>query len=813
MLIAAIRLFMVIRFYFKHLSAIVCFAGCSCMLSASTPDRTRLPIPQEPYTNLIGPSYRNSTPQIHSPLKTPSGSPNILLILLDDAGYGQTSTFGAPIPTPTLDRLANGGLRFTRFHVTSLCSPSRAALLTGRNSHAVGMGIVTRYTTGFPGYDGSMPKSAAFISEILRQNGYATAAFGKWHLIPEWETGPNGPFDRWPTGQGFDYFYGFLHGETDQWQPILHEGTKLRAMDIPLGREGDYTLTENLADKTISWINQQKSVAPNQPFFAYFAPGGTHAPLQAPKAWIDKFKGKFDFGWDRYRELVFARQKELGVIPPDTALTPRPEGLPAWDSLSPDQKKISARLMEVFAAMMAQTDHEIGRIVEAVTATGQLDNTLIITIAGDNGASLQGDIEGKFSIQATGNGVREPTAYILGLIDEIGAKTSSPQYPAGWAWAGNTPFQWGKQFACHLGGTRAPVVIHWPSGIKKADGIRQQYHHLIDIAPTLLEAASIPAPTHVNGVTQQPLHGVSMLYTFDDAAAAERHTTQYYETFANRSIYHEGWIAGAGSGRVPWVKQGDFDFDKQSWELYDLTKDFSQSRDLAAEQPNRLALMQKLFESEAKRYNVLPLDPRSNERIDPALRTSTSATRNRSVYFGSGLHLYDGQAPAVRNTSHLITADIIVPQTGSDGVIVAAGGSQGGYALFVQEGQLHYTYNFVGQEHTRIAATEKLPFGPVTVSMRFNYDGGGRGKGGNALLSINGKLVAQKHIPRTAPTIFSWYETFDIGEDVGATVDDYPRLFPFQGTIKQVSVELFPEPKAKTAAPNSVGNSPAKKDQ
>ena len=800
------------RFNFIRLSTIIAGACCSILLNAATPDRTTLPIQPGPYTNSIGTSYRNSTPQIQPPIKTPADSPNILLILLDDAGYGQTGTFGAPIPTPTLDRLASGGLRYTRFHVTSLCSPSRAALLTGRNSHAVGMGIVTRYTTGFPGYDGSMPKSAAFISEMLRQNGYATAAFGKWHLIPEWETGPNGPFDHWPTGQGFDYFYGFLHGETDQWHPILHEGTKLRTMDIPVGRESDYTLTENLADKTISWINQQKSIAPNQPFFAYFAPGGTHAPLQAPKAWIEKFKGKFDLGWDRYRELVFARQKELGVIPPETALTPRPQGLPTWDSLSPDQKKIAARFMEVFAGLMAQTDHEIGRIVDAIAATAQLDNTIIIYIAGDNGASLEGDMQGKFSIQATGNGVRETTTNVLKRLDEIGSDTSSPQYPTGWAWAGNTPFQWGKQFASHLGGTRDPLVIYWPNRIKKAGGIRQQYHHLIDLAPTLLEAAGLPVPAEVNGVVQQPLHGVSMLYTFDDDAAAERHTTQYYETFANRSIYHEGWIAGARSGRVPWIKQGDFDFEQQPWELYNLSADYSQSHDLAAEQPNRLALMQKLFESEARRYNVLPLDPRSNERIDPALRTNINATRNRSIYFGSGLHLYDGQAPAVRNTSHLITADIVVPPSGSDGVIVASGGSQGGYSLFVAAGKLHYTYNFVGHEYTRIAAAENLPFGPVTVSMRFNYDGGGRGKGGNALLSINGKIVAQKHIPQTAPTIFSWYETFDIGEDVGSTVDVYPRLFPFQGTIKQLSVEVFPEPKTKTTAPISVEESQANKN-
>ena len=766
-------------------------------------ERTVLPLPSPAYSNKIGTSYRDSTPQIQATLSAPAGAPNILLILLDDAGYAQTSTFGAPIPTPTLDRLAAGGLRYTRFNVTSLCSPSRAALLTGRNSHSVGMGIVTRYSGGFPGYDGNMPKSAAFVSETLRQNGYSTAAFGKWHLIPEWETGPSGPFDHWPTSQGFDYFYGFLFGETDQWHPELHEGTKLTEMAIPAGREADYTLNENLADKAISWIGQQKSAAPNRPFFVYYAPGATHAPLQAPKKWIDQFKGQFDLGWDRYRELVFERQKKLGVIPSEAKITPRPAEIQAWDSLSPDQKKVSARMMEVFAGFMAQSDHEIGRVIDAISAMGQLDNTFVLYIAGDNGASLEGDQEGKFSIQATGNGVRETTAQMLSHLDELGSAASSPQYPAGWAWAGNTPFQWGKQFASHLGGTRDPLVVHWPSRIKSAGELRGQYHHLIDIAPTLLEAAGVPVPASVNGVAQKPLDGVSMLYSFNDASAAERHTTQYYETFANRSIYQDGWVAAARSGRVPWIKTGEFDFEKQPWELYQISQDYSQATDLAAAQPERLAAMQQLFLAEARKYQVLPLDPRSNERISPQLRPSLAPGRKVFTYYGSDLHLFDNLAPQVRNHSHTISADIVMPKEGGDGVIACAGGRMGGYALFVKGGHVHYTYNFAGQEWTDVVAPETLSPGPATVTLRFDYDGGGNGKGGHAALGVNGQTVAEKRVPRTAPTIFYWYETFDLGEDRGTPVGDYPRIFPFQGDIKKVTVEILDAGPSKSGAPKS----------
>jgi len=758
-------------------------------------DRTTLPIPAPVYTNAIGTTFRDSVPQVQPAVSAPAEAPNVVVILLDDAGYAQTSTYGAPIPTPTLDRLAAGGLRYTRFNVTSLCSPSRAALLTGRNSHAVNMGIVTRYSNGFPGYDGNMPKSAAFVSETLRQNGYSTAAFGKWHLVPEWETGPSGPFDHWPTGQGFDYFYGFLFGETDQWHPVLHEGTKLTTMAVPRGREHDYTLNENLADKAISWIGQQKSATPTRPFFVYYAPGATHAPVQAPKAWIDKFKGQFDSGWDRYRELVFARQKELGVIPQTAVLTPRPAGIAAWDSLSADQKKIAARMMEVYAGFMAQSDHEIGRVIDAIAAMGQLDNTLVMYIAGDNGASLQGDEIGEFSIQAGGNGAHEDVASLLRNLDELGSATSSPQYPTGWAWAGNTPFQLGKQYASHIGGTRAPFVVHWPRRITAAGEIRGQYHHLIDVLPTVLEAAGLPAPTSVNGVVQKPLDGVSMLYSFADPQAADRHTTQYYETFGNRSIYQDGWLAGARGGRLPWIRTGEPDPEKEPWELYNISVDYSQATNLAAAQPERLEAMKQRFLEEARKFQVLPLDPRSNERLSAQLRPTLNPGRTVYRFFGSDLHLYDNLAPPVRNQSHTITADIVVPADGGDGVVVAAGGHMGGYALYLRDGRVHYTYNFAGVERTRLASAATLPPGPAIITLRFDYDGGGNGKGGNAVLGVNGKTVAERRVPRTAPTIFYYYETFDLGEDVGSTVDDYPGPFRFRGTIKTVTVEVLKDDK------------------
>jgi arylsulfatase A-like enzyme len=785
--------------------------------AASTPrvdsalSRDILPVPPVPYTNQIDVDWRSSTPQSNQPLSPPAGAPNVLLILLDDAGYGQTSTFGSPISTPTLDRLAAHGLRYTRFHVTAICSPSRAALLTGRNSHSVGMGAVVQNSSDFPGYDGRIPKSAAFISETLRLNGYSTAAFGKWHLTPTAEMGPSGPFDRWPTGQGFDYFYGFLIGHASQWNPVLFEGTKPVTMQVPEGRQADYTLNEDMANKAIAWIQRVKSVEPARPFFAYYAPGATHAPLHAPQAWIDQFKGQFDMGWDRYREIVFQRQKELGVIPPDTELTPRPPEIPSWDSLSADERKISARLMEVFAGYLAQTDHEIGRIVDAIEASGQLDNTLIFYIAGDNGTSLQGGLTGIFNTTVHQNKVHEDPAELVQRLDELGSATSSPQYPVGWAWAGNTPFQWGKHIASHLGGTRDPLVVSWPAQIKDAGGLRSQFHHLIDVVPTILEAAQLPEPRSVNGVSQKPVEGVSMAYSFAEGETSERRTTQYFELYANRSIYHEGWMAVARSGKLPWMASGGEDFADQTWELYNLNEDYSERRDLAGAYPDRLRELQELFLSEAHKYQVLPMDWRSSGRSEAEDAVTLNDGLPRFTYYGAPLHLYSNLAPPVRNRSFTISADIQVPELDVDGVIVAEGGQFGGYSLFVTDGRINFTYNFLGKEKTTLRANEKLPVGSVNIGFRFDYEEGGRGKGGNATLLVDGKVQSTQHIRRTHPSGFEQYDRFDIGEDSGTQVGDYDRPFRFTGVIHKVVIDTAPDSSAP-AQPNSLIPTQSKTD-
>jgi arylsulfatase A-like enzyme len=760
--------------------------------AGAPPDRTVLPIPPTPYTNHIDVSYLDSVPQIHPLLSAPAGAPNILLILIDDAGYGQTSTFGAPIPTPTLDRLAANGLRYTRFHVAALCSPSRAALLTGRNHHSVGMGNLPSDGTGFPGYDGSIPRSAAFISETLRLNGYSTAAFGKWHLLADWERSPTGPFDHWPTSEGFEYYYGFLNGGTNQWHPALYEGTQPTVMRVPPGRQADYTLNVALADRAIAWIKEQKSTTPDRPFFVYYAPGATHSPLQAPKAWIDRFRGKFDLGWDRYREIVFERQKQLGVIPPESELTPRPPEIPAWDSLPPDKQKLAARMMEVFAGFMAQTDHEIGRVVDAIAATGQLNNTLIFYIAGDNGASLEGGMDGTFNPVTDENGVHESTAQMLAHLDDLGTASSAPLYPTGWAWAGCTPFQWGKQMASYLGGTRDPLVVHWPDRIKDKGGVRSQFHHLIDIAPTILEAAHLPEPVSVDGARQLPIEGVSMAYSFGDAAAPGRHVTQYFEMFANRGIYHDGWIAGARGGRLPWIPNVQSDFRTEPWELYDLNTDYTERRNLAAAHPGRLRELQDLFASEARKHQVFTLDPRDLERTPTSLRPSLNPNRTVFTYYAAPLSLYYSFAPAVANRSFTISAEVAVSKNGRDGVIFADGGRFGGHTLFVKDGRIHYTYNFVGKEVTVLASPDALPDGVDTIGLQLHYDGGGIGKGGTAVLTVNGRTVDEKRVPHTTPSRFSSDEPFDVGYDTLTPVGDYSSPFRFQGEIRKITFDVAP---------------------
>lgn len=714
--------------------------------------------------------------------------PNVLLVLLDDAGYGQTSTFGGLIPTPALDALAKNGLRFTRFHVAALCSPTRASLLTGRNHHAVGMGTITNWSTDAPGYSGSIPRSAAMVSEILRQHGYATSALGKWHLIPDPETTPAGPFDHWPTRQGFDYFYGFLGGEIDQWHPELVEGTLPVRMTPPVGRERDYTLNEDLANHARAWLFRQKSLAPDRPVFMYLAPGATHAPLQVPPRWSAPFRGTFDMGWDDYRRLVFERQKSLGVIPADAVLTPRPAEIPAWNALDADQKKVAARLMEVFAGFMAQVDHEIGRVIDAFRETGELENTLILYIAGDNGASLEGSLNGTANLMEVINGLQTPAADMLRRLDEIGGPASTPHYPVGWAWAGNTPFQWGKRIGSHLGGTRDPLVVSWPGHIADVGATRWQYTHVTDIFPTILEAANIAPPRTVGGVDQQRVDGVSFLDALANASAPERHTQQYFEMHGNRSIYSDGWIAAQRSGMLAWTSAPPATLP---WELYDIAHDYSESRNLAGEQPERLESLKRMFDEAAERNKVFPIDPRVAERVHR--NPPPPGGREFYTFYAGATHLFDATAPGTRNRTHTLTAYVDIPAGGANGVLVADGGLAAGYALYVKDGRPAYTYNYFRREVTTIAAPQALQPGKARIDLHFAYDGGGEGRGATVTLSVDGTKVAEARLARTVPRIYSYDETFDVGEDSSTPVGPYAAPFAFTGAIDRIELRAAAE--------------------
>src|SRR6266702_693290 len=769
-----------------HVTCTLATASLFCVAHtgwAQEPDRTVLPIAPPPFRGTVGTTYKESVPSPIPPLRAPVGAPNVLVVLLDDEGYGQSGTFGGLIPTPTLDRLAAGGLRYTRFHVTALCSPTRSALLTGRNNHAVSMGTIANWSTDEPGYTGSIPKSAAMLPEVLRENGYATSAFGKWHLIPEPEVTLAGPFDHWPTHQGFDYYYGFIDAETNQWFPELTVGTQPIEMVAPPGRKGDYTLNEDLANKAIDWIKAEKSLAPEKPFFIYYAPGASHAPLQAPRAWVDKFKGQFDMGWDRYREIVLERQKKLGVVPQDTKLTLRPAEIPAWDSLSADQKKVAARLMEVYAGFTAQSDHEIGRVIDAIGGLGQLDNTLIVYIAGDNGASLEGGLYGTSNAMAQVNGEAQGTAEALAVLDDLGEPKTTPHYPVGWAWAGNAPFQWGKRIGSHLGGTRDPMVVYWPGKIKDAGGLRSQFEDVTDVAPTILEAAGIPEPVEVNGVKQQRVDGMSMLATFASATVPSRRTTQYFELMGNRAIYHDERMASARRGLLPWVYAGSpEDMMRQPWELYDLSKDYSEANNLAGQYPGKLKQMQAIFDDEAKKNQVYPLDPRMSGR-------GFHVPAGHYTYYTATGHLYNELTPPFETKSHTITAYVEIPKQGADGVLAAVGGEGGGFSLFVKDGRPTYTYNFF-RHGTTVVAPNALPAGPAKIVLELTYDGVGIGKTAVATLSVNDRKVGTAQIAQTVPNVFSFEETFDVGEDSASPVGDYESPFRFTGMIDRIDVDF-----------------------
>ncbi|MBV8153460.1 MAG: arylsulfatase, partial [Candidatus Eremiobacteraeota bacterium] len=731
------------------------------------------------------------------PLRPPKEAPNVLIILIDDAGYGASTTFGGPCASPTAERLAANGVRYTRFHTTALCSPTRAALLSGRNHHTVGMGGITEIATSAPGYNSRRPNSMSPLPEILRLNGYSTAQFGKCHEVPVWEASPVGPFDRWPTGSGFEYFYGFVAGETNQWYPAIHEGTKL--VEPPKTPEEGYHFMEDMTDRAIAWVRQQRLLAGDKPFFMYFAPGATHAPHHVPKEWADKYKGKFDQGWDKVREETFARQKKLGVIPQDCDLTERPKEIPSWDSHSPEFQRVLAREMEVYAGFFEYADHHIGRLIDALDDIKALDNTLIYYIIGDNGASGEGTPKGTFNECIPFNGMfeLETVEFLTERIDKLGGPESYNHYAVGWAHAMDTPYQWTKQVASHWGGTRNGAIVHWPKGIKAKGEIRHQFHHVIDVAPSILEAAQLTEPYSVNGVGQVPMQGVSMGYSFDDAGAGERRETQYFEMFGNRGIYHKGWTAVTRHS-TPWILTGDKPpFDDDVWELYDTTKDWSQAHDLAREMPDKLHELQRLWIIEATRNGVLPMDDRTAERFNSDIAGRPVLIKGNTQVLAAGMGgLNENGIVNVKNKSHSITSELLVPDgVTPNGVIISQGGIGGGWMFYVKDGTLKYFYNFVGLKHFVVQANEQLTAGKHQVRMEFAYDGGGLAKGANVTLYIDGKAVGQGRIDQSVPMVFSADETSDVGVKHGSpmTPEMPPGKNAFNGDIIGVVIEATGE--------------------
>jgi arylsulfatase A-like enzyme len=752
---------------------------------------TVLPRPDFRFPGNIGRTILDSDlPQFPQPVEAPKGAPNVVLIMLDDTGFGQYSTFGGGIPSPTIQKLADQGLRYNCFHTTALCSPTRAALLTGRNHHSAASGVITETATGYDGYTGVIPRSAGTVGEVLRQNGYMTAWIGKNHNTPPWETSAAGPFDRWANGLGFDYFYGFNGGDMNHWNPILFENRNL----VPASSDPNYHLTPDLADHAIAWLRRVKAISPDRPFLMYVAPGANHSPHHAPKEWIDKFKGQFDMGWDKYREQTLERQKKLGVVPPNTKLTARSEGLPAWDSLNADQKRIYARMMEVFAGFAAHCDYEMGRVVEAVKQLPDADNTLFIYIVGDNGASAEGGIEGSINENLFFNGFPEKWQDNLKAIDDLGGPKYFNHFPSAWAHAMDTPFQWTKQIASHFGGTRNPMIISWPGHIKDNGGLRSQFIHTIDIVPTLYEVIGITPPQMLNGIPQKPMEGISFAYTFDDANAKGRRTTQYFEMVGRRGIYHDGWMASA-TYDVPWNPIHEhFDPDKARWELYQIDQDFSQATDVAKENPEKLRQLEDLWWVEAAKYNVLPLDWRAVERLNADLqgRPTLGGKSKRRSYYPGQIGLPNEASPPLINKSWTMTADIEVSGK-ADGMIATQGGMTGGYGLYLRQGKPMFVYNYLDIDRYIVASSEAVPAGKVMLVVDFAYDGkqGERGKGGSVTISANGKKVAEGKLPRTIPIQFPLAEGLDIGEDVGSPVDfTYKLPFTFTGKIERVTYDL-----------------------
>jgi arylsulfatase A-like enzyme len=761
---------------------------------ASEIQRDVLPIPDKAHTGLVTYDAKDpdtSFPPIE-PLRPPEGAPNVLVVLLDDVGFGASSAFGGPCATPTAERLAANGLKYNRFHTTALCSPTRQALLTGRNHHSVGMGGITEIATSAPGYNSIRPNTAAPLAETLKLNGYSTAQFGKCHEVPVWETSPLGPFDAWPSGGGgFEHFYGFIGGETNQYAPAIYDGTV--PVEPDRSPEEGYHFTEDMTDRAIDWIRQQKALMADKPFFAYFAPGATHAPHHVPIEWSDKYKGRFDQGWDALREESFARQKELGVIPPEAELTERPEEIPAWEDMPNDLKPVLARQMEVYAGFLEHTDHNIGRLVDALDELEVLGDTLIYYIIGDNGASAEGTPQGTFNETISLNGAAgiETTEFMASRIDEFGTVAANNHYAVGWAHAMDTPYQWTKQVASHWGGTRNGTVVHWPNGFSARGEVRAQFSHVIDIAATVLDVAGLPEPTFVHGVQQMPLHGKSMAPTFDDPAAPEHRETQYFEMFVNRGIYHKGWTAVTRHS-VPWEGAAELPpYDDDVWELY-APDDWAQTRDLAAEQPERLRELQRLFLIEAARYQVLPLDDRRFERFnaDLAGRPQLVSGSSQLLYEGMG-RLSENSVVVLKNKSHSISAQVLVPEEGGEGVIVAQGGAYAGWSLYLHEGRPTYCYNFFGLERYKVRAGDRLSGGEHQVRMEFTYDGGGVAKGGDVALYVDGDQVGEGRVEHTVPMLFSADETTDVGRDSATPVsDDHGPENAFNGRVLWVQIDV-----------------------
>ena len=759
-------------------------------------DRYALPIPDRTQVGLTTFDAKDPDTAYPAmvPLRPPKGAPNVLIILIDDVGFGASSVFGGPCNTPNIEKLANAGLRYVRMHTTALCSPTRQALLTGRNHHSVGMGGITEIATSAPGYNSVRPNTAAPLPEILKLNGYSTAQFGKCHEVPVWETSPMGPFNSWPTGGGgFEYFYGFIGGETNQYYPSIYEGTI--PVEPPATPEEGYHFTDDMTTKAIKWVRQQKALMPDKPFFVYFAPGAAHAPHHVPSEWADKYKGRFDSGWDALRAETFARQKKLGVVPQSCDLTTRNEGIPAWEAIAARMKPVLARQMEIYAGFLEHTDHHVGRLINALEDLQILDNTLVYVIIGDNGASAEGSLQGTFNemVTLTGFAHLESEEFMAARIDQFGGPEAYNHYAVGWAHAMDTPYQWTKQVASHFGGTRNGTVVHWPHGIKAKGELRSQFHHVIDIAPTVLEAAGLPEPTTMHGVTQKPIEGVSMLYSFDDATAAERHETQYFEMFGNRGIYHKGWTA-VTKHRTPWEMQLGAKlaaFDDDVWELYDTTKDWTQAHDIAKQYPDKLHELQRLWLIEATKYQVLPLDDRTVERTVPEIAGRPQLVRgNRQLLFGGMGRLTESSIVNVKNKSHAITAEIVVPKSGAEGVIIAVGGHVGGFSLYLKAGKPRYCYNFYGLEQYYVEGASAIPDGVHQVRMEFAYDGGGAAKGGTVTLYVDGKKAGAGRVAQTEPGFFSADETCNIGTDVGSPVTKDYSTRKFTGEVDWVELDV-----------------------